>query len=121
MSLTTFQVELSHILRGPPFVIMPVTPIAINTYNKEYAPYAKQWVLDMSITMINEEIVYQNAWNGLSTPLLQEVICRSEGAGAHRTYYNRLSDGLHPTAATLRKWAKKIRRSLHLNDHLHPN
>ena len=117
ISFIPFQVELSHILRGTPVTIMPVTPIAINTYNKEPNPYIKQWVLDMGIVMINEEIVYQNAWNGLSTPLLQEVICRSEGAGGHRTYYNRLVDGLHPTYPTLRKWARKIRRSIQLNDH----
>ena len=115
LALTDFQVRLMNILGGTPFLIMPLTPIAVNTYNKEFEPYCKQWILDMAMTKINDELVYQNLWKGLCTPLLQEVIYRSEGAGGHRTYYNRLTDGLHPTDATTRKWAHKIRRSLLLN------
>ena len=56
MSLANFQVKLAQILRGAPVVILPVTPIAINTYNKESSPYKKQWVLDMGITSILGDI-----------------------------------------------------------------
>ena len=117
-TLTDFQIRLMNILKRTPFLILPLTPIAVNTYNRVTEPYDKQWILDMAMTKINDKLVFQNSWKGLSTPLLQEVIYRAEGAGGHRTYFNRLKDGLHPTNATSRKWAHKIRRSLLLNGHI---
>ena len=107
-ALTDFQLRLVNILQATPFLILPLTPIAVNTYNRELEPYNKQWILDMAMTKINDEIVFQNSWKDLATPLLQEVIYCAEGARGHRTYYNRLIDGLHPTSSTTRKWARKI-------------
>ena len=89
----------------------------LSMYNE--LPYRdpKQWIVNMSINMINSELPYQNTWKGWSTPLIHEVTYRAEGCGGHCYYFNRLVDGVHPVPATTTKWSRKLRHALWLNGH----
>ena len=116
--LTNFQLQLGSIMGPNPVIVLPVTPIEISMYNEMPFRDPKQWIVNMSINLINSEILYQNTWNGWSTPLLHEVIYRAEGQGGHRYYFNRLLDGLHPKPTTTTKWSRKLRHALWLNGHI---
>ena len=117
-SLTYFKLEVSQFMLHHPVIVLPLTPIEISTYNGDLDRNNKQWMLNMAINLINEEVIYQNSWAGHATPLIQEVIYRAEGRGEHRYYFGRLMDGLHPTLPTTRKWAHKLQRALTLNGHI---
>ena len=117
-TLTYFKLETAQFMMQHPVIVMPLTPIEMSMYNDDYFRDPKQWILNMAVNMINEEIIFQNSWSRFATPLIHEVIYRAEGQGVHRYYYNRLRDGLHPTSSTTRKWAYKVRRALSLNGHI---
>ena len=97
-----------------PVIVLPLTPIELSTYNGDYYRNHKQWMLNMTVNLINEEILYQNTWSGYTTPLIHETIYRAEGHVAHRYYFGRLRDGLHPTQQATRK----LHRALSLNGHI---
>ena len=116
--LIRFKLQAGAIMGPHPVIVLPLTPIELSMFNKAPFRDSKQWIVNMAINLINSELLYQNTWNAVSTPLLHEVIFRAEGQGGHRYYFNRLTDGLHPTAATTVKWSKKMRRALWLNGHI---
>ena len=116
--LTFFKLEVSQFMHDHPVVMLPLTPVEMSMYNESYHRDPKQWILNMAIDLINVELVYQNTWNRLSTPLIHEVIHKAQGHGAYRYYFNRLKDGLHPTLTTTRKWACKFRHAMTLNGHI---
>ena len=72
-----------------------------------------QAMFDRAVNQINLEIVGINRRNWVKTPWLARQIHRYRGGNEYDSYYNLLSDGLHPTNGTLRYWAQSLSSLMH--------
>ena len=73
----------------------------------------KQVILDEAIIKLNNYIRILNSERGHKTPEIDSVVHRRHGsASGWKHSYSRLVDGVHPTEATLKKWAKRFQENL---------
>ena len=75
--------------------------------------HPQQGLLNQAILDINDYIVDLNLTRGYTTPMLSAAIHRchgtkKDGTKKYRHHYNRLDDGVHPSAATLSYWRKRF-------------
>ena len=75
--------------------------------------HPQQNILNEAMVEINKFIVDHNLNRGFSTPMLLAAIHRchkkdQKGIKRYRHHYCRLADGIHPTEATLKYWAKRF-------------
>ena len=70
-------------------------------------------MFDCAVVLINKEIVGINKRNWARTPWLAHQIHQYRGQDTFVAHYNKLSDGLNPTSATLRYWARSLAALMH--------
>ena len=92
-------------------VICPLYGMSVQCYNRESYEYRYQGTMDNLIPMINSHICKLNGRSRVRTPFINNVFHRYRPKRKCYVHlYDRLEDGLHPSAYALKKIATYLIR-----------